>query len=127
MGNNKQRHFCKICNSYKSNEAFSGKGHRSHICKICSLMPKEERNKIEIKDEIFNYLGQSHISKKNVSRLKLLTQSFDTTISELAKIVMEIAEISPYKKRRLKTLSSKRQDLLQKMAETDLIMAFPHH
>ncbi|NJD04308.1 MAG: hypothetical protein FIA99_17325 [Ruminiclostridium sp.] len=29
-------HYCKVCGQIKSNESFSGKGHRDHICKKCS-------------------------------------------------------------------------------------------
>ena len=36
-----QGHYCKMCGEYKSNESFSGKGHRLHICKKCiSLIPQ---------------------------------------------------------------------------------------
>jgi hypothetical protein len=49
-------HYCRICGNLKPNEAFSGKGHRNHICKKCARLPKEKREEIEYKDEIFNYL-----------------------------------------------------------------------
>ena len=29
-------HYCKICGRTRSNEKFSGKGHKKHICKDCS-------------------------------------------------------------------------------------------
>ncbi len=34
-------HYCKICGKYKSNESFSGKGHRKNVCKKCSSKPKK--------------------------------------------------------------------------------------
>ena len=68
-------HYCRICGRTRPNEKFSGKGHRIHVCKECARKPKEERDVIEQKEEIFNYLNQSHISKKNVSRLKVLASS----------------------------------------------------
>jgi len=40
-----------------------------HVCKQCARLPKEEREEIERTEEIFNYLRQSHISDKNVSRV----------------------------------------------------------
>ena len=116
-------HYCRICGSIKPNEAFSGKGHRIHVCKKCALLPKEKRQEIECKDEIFNYLRQSHISDKNVSRLKKLAVSPNERIAELAGIVLEVAEIKPYKKRRLKELAKKNRDLLHKLQETGLILA----
>ena len=116
-------HYCRICGSLKSNEAFSGKGHRIHICKKCARLPKEKREEIEYKDEIFNYLRQSHISDKNMSRLRKLAVSPNEQIAELAGIVLEVAEIKPYKKRRLKELAKKRRYLLHKLEETGLILA----
>ena len=116
-------HFCRICKSQKPNEAFSGKGHTNHICKKCARLPKEQREEIEHKDEIFNYLRQSHISDQNVSRLKKMAASPNEQIAELAGIVLEVAEIKPYKKRRLKELARKNRDLLQKLDETGLVLA----
>jgi len=34
---NKHGHFCKVCQQYKANEKFSGKGHATHICKKCAV------------------------------------------------------------------------------------------
>ena len=46
-------------------------------------------------------------------------------IADLAIIVLEIAQVKPYKKRRLKMLARERKDLLKKLEETGLI--FAHH
>lgn len=88
-------------------------------------MPKEKRQAIEHEDEIFGYLKQSHVSNKNVSRRKTLASSENPRIAELASIVLEVAQMKPYKKRRLKFLAKERRDLLQKLEETGLILA--HH
>jgi hypothetical protein len=74
-------------------------------------------------DEIFNYLRQSHISDKNVSRLRKLAVSPNEEIAKLAGIVLEVAKIEPYKRRRLKELARKNRDLLYKLDETGLILA----
>lgn len=29
-------HYCRICGRTRSNEKFSGKGHKNHVCKDCS-------------------------------------------------------------------------------------------
>ena len=42
-----QGHYCKMCGEYKSNESFSGKGHRLHICKKCISI----RNKAKKENE----------------------------------------------------------------------------
>ena len=41
-----QGHYCKMCGEYKSNESFSGKGHRLHICKKC-ISAKKEKKRLE--------------------------------------------------------------------------------
>jgi hypothetical protein len=86
-------------------------------------MPKEKRLSIEQEEEIFGFLEQSHVSEKNLARLKTLASSEAQRIAELANIVLEIARINPYKKGRLKVLSKQRRDLLQKLEETGLILA----
>ena len=68
-------------------------------------------------------MSQSHISKKNVERLTVLADSKNEKVSELANIVLEVARLKPYKKRRLKMLARERRDLLEKLDETGLIFA----
>ncbi|MBI5966714.1 MAG: hypothetical protein HY882_02490, partial [Deltaproteobacteria bacterium] len=80
---------------------------------------------IEQEEEIFGFLRQSHISDKNVARLKTLASSDNRRIAELAAIVLEVAQVKPYKKRRLKVLAKERKHLLLKLEETGLI--FAHH
>ena len=71
-------------------------------------------------------MNQSHISKKNVERLTVLVDSENKKISELAAIVLEVAKVKPYKKRRLKVLARERRDLLEKLNDTGLIFAHHH-
>ncbi len=118
-------HYCRICGCIKPNEKFSGKGHRIHICKKCAQRPKEEIAEIEQGQEIYNFLSQSHISKKNITRLNILKESENTKISEYARIVLEVAKVRPYKKRRLKIFARENRPLLKKLRDTGLIMA--HH
>ena len=118
-------HYCRICGSTRPNEAFSGKGHRTHVCKECNRLPKADRDEMEQEDEIFGFLKQSHISEKNIARLKVLVSSENPRIAELANIVLEVALVRPYKNRRLKVLARERKDLLRKLDETGLILA--HH
>jgi len=75
-------------------------------------MPKPNREVIEREEEIFNYLKESHISAKNIARLSTLAASDDPGIAELAAVAIEVAEVKPFKKRRLKVLARERRDLL---------------
>ena len=118
-------HYCRICGRTRPNETFSGKGHRTHVCRDCARMPKPERDTVEREEEIFNYLKQSHISKKNLARLKTLAASDNPRIAELAAIVSEVAEVKPHKRKRLRVLAHERRDLLEALERTGLILA--HH
>ncbi len=116
-------HWCRICGDTKSNEKFSGKGHKNHICKECSRKPKEEMEAIDKPDEIFNFLSQSNITKKNISRLQKIACSENENISEMANIVLEVARIKPRKKNRLKYLAKENKILLLKLKKTGLSVA----
>ena len=95
------------------------------MCRDCARLPKENRDAIEQKEEIFNYLKQSHISTKNRARLRRLAASSATEVAELAAIVIEVAKVKPYKRGRLKVLARQRGDLLDALERTGLIAA--HH
>ncbi|RZB38489.1 MAG: hypothetical protein SRB2_00237 [Desulfobacteraceae bacterium Eth-SRB2] len=123
MKKKRSGHYCRICGKTRPNEKFSGKGHRNHICKECARKPKTERDEIDQTEEIFSFMNQSHISKKNVERLTVLADSENEKVSELANIVLEMARVKPYKKRRLKMLARERRDLLKKLDETGLVLA----
>lgn len=116
-------HYCRICGRTRPNEKFSGKGHRIHVCKECAQMPKEAREAIEQKEEIFGFLKQSRISEKNVVRLRELATSNNAQVAELASIVIEVARVKPHKKRRLKVLARERRDLLDALERTGLVFA----
>ena len=118
-------HWCRICGRTRPNEKFSGKGHKNHICKECSRKPKAEIDESDQTEEIFNYLKQSNISKKNIARLEKLVCSQNQKISELANIVLEVARIKPHKRRRLKFLAKENKELFLKLESSGLIMA--HH
>jgi succinylglutamate desuccinylase len=88
-------------------------------------MPKPSRDAIEREEEIFDYLRQSHISAKNTARLRQLAASQDPRIAELAAIVIEVAQVKPFKRKRLQVLARERRDLLAALERTGLMDA--HH
>ena len=120
-------HYCRICGGERPNEQFSGKGHRIHVCKHCQKLPKSQRRAIEDRDDIFGFLQQSHISKKNLARLEQLAKSEEPRLARLAAIVLEVARVTPYKRRRLKILALKHRDLLRKLGETGLVLEYTWH
>jgi len=118
-------HSCRICGKSRPNERFSGRGHKTHVCKACARLPKERRDAIEQTEAIYGFLHQSHISARNVASLNEWAQSTDPEVAALARIVLDVAQVKPYKKQRLKVLARERPDLLAKLEETGLI--FAHH
>lgn len=40
-------HYCRVCGRTRSNESFSGKGHRQHICRMCQRKSKAKRRGIQ--------------------------------------------------------------------------------
>lgn len=116
-------HWCRICGFNKPNEKFSGKGHRNHVCKHCAKTSKELIEAIDQEAEIFGFMEQSNISRKNIARLNQLIQSENPRISELASIVLEVAKVKRHKKRRLQALAKDHIDLLLKVKESGLIDA----
>src|SRR5262249_44509931 len=111
-------HYCRICGRTRANEKFSGKGHKIHVCKTCMQMPVEQRRHIEETQEICGFLAQSHIYNKNLARLEVLTASPDEEIARMARIVLEIGTVRPYKKKRSRFLIRERRDLFVALCET---------
>ena len=117
-------HYCRICGRERPNEQFSGRGHRIHVCKRCNVKPKSERQAIEDTDSILAFMQQSHISEKNVARLKKLTKSDNSKVAALAAVVLKVAEVKPYKTRRLKFLAKMHPEILRDLEKTGLIGAY---
>lgn len=116
-------HYCRICGRQRPNEQFSGRGYKVHVCKKCAAMPKDLRDEIETREEIFGYVSQCHISDRNVARLKTIALSSNPQLRDLACIVLEVAAVKPYKTRRLAFLARHHRELLTKLEETGLIVA----
>ncbi|MBV8277362.1 MAG: hypothetical protein JO170_19175 [Verrucomicrobia bacterium] len=110
-------HYCHICGRIRANEKFSGRGHRDHICKDCQRLPREERDRVTCLDELYGFLEQSHISQKNIDRLGILARHADPEVRKLADLVLDIAQVKPYRRRRLKFLAKNDRSLLLRLQE----------
>ena len=115
-------HYCRICGKRKPNEKFSGKGHKTHVCKKCSSLPIEVRNRREFLHEIYGYWEQSNISKKNIGRLKILKESTINEVAELANVVLEVAKLYPFKKKRIRKIAKENKELIPKIEYVGLII-----
>ena len=78
-------------------------------------MPREERDRVDRLNELDNFLNQSLISPKNIARLEVLTQHGGGEVRELAKLLLEVARLTPHKRRRWKILAQKDPILLSKV------------
>jgi hypothetical protein len=116
-------HYCRICGRQRPNEQFSGKGHKIHVCKRCKAIPKSQRQGIENMNDIFRFMLQSHISDRNVVRLEQMAKSENSQVATLARIVLKVARVKPYKTRRLKFLAQRYPELLQELQDTGLVLA----
>lgn len=43
-----QGHYCWVCERYRANEKFSGKGHAQHICRDCMRERREHRRVVKL-------------------------------------------------------------------------------
>lgn len=114
-------HWCHVCGENKSNESFSGKGHRNHICKACKALPKQERDATVHAMEIHDFLAQKNISPKNIARLRVLAAATHAKTATLAQLVLEMALVKPHRRKRLKFLIENHRELLKRLVAADLI------
>ena len=124
MTDKKKRHghFCWICKRYRPNERFSGRGHRTHVCRSCSLLPRDEVQRIESLNQVWDFLFcQSRISKKNLAVLGELSQAEDIKVKRLASAALELARLRPYKKKRFRGLRQAKPELWERLKEVGII------
>jgi hypothetical protein len=75
--------------------------------------------------EILGFLEQSHISPKNLERLRVLGRSQNTRMADLAHLVLDVGAATPYRRRRIRILARERRDILKRMEEAGLITPPP--
>jgi len=109
---------CRVCGSSRPNEKFGGRGLRRVICSDCRRLPKAEITKILATEEVYHFLEQSNISKKNIARLESLTSIEDESFQQLRGLVLEIAKAKPHKKRRWKFLRKEHPELLERVVKS---------
>jgi len=114
-------HYCRICGNVKSNESFSGKGHKTHVCKKCASLPKEKRKFLKAQDHVYSLFGQSHITDRNVSTLRQLAASESTQISQMATPMLEIVQAAPRKKQRVVLTMEMQNAISARWAELDFM------
>lgn len=107
--------YCRICGTTRSNESFSGKGHKICVCKNCQKLPKEEINFFRAQEELLGFWDQSNISKLNLKRLEKLKLFPSEEIQKLAHLTLDVAKVKPHKRRRMKWLKKNRRELFDRV------------
>lgn len=120
-------HFCFMCERYRPNEQFSGRGHKRHLCKTCQKLPKETREARQTLLDLHQMLRQSHISDENLKQLEAWIESHDPEVQRQAWLVREVALAKRHKRKRLALVAKERPELLPELEDTGLIHAMRHY
>lgn len=113
---------CQVCCRDRPNENFGGKGIRSRVCKRCRRNKSKHEIRVSlVSDEIFGFLSQSNISKKNIKRLESLHDLEDEKFQTLRVFVLAIARAHPRRKKRWRRLKSSHPELFQTALALSLI------
>jgi hypothetical protein len=66
-------------------------------------------------DELYGFLEQSNISRKNIARLEILAQHASSEVRDLAFLILEVARVKPHKRRRWKFLTQNHSELFLRL------------
>lgn len=118
-------HYCHVCGRERPNEKFSGKGHRRHVCRDCARLPRAERERRQLLDDLWGYWFQSNLSEKNRKHLEALRDHSDAEIRDRAAVLHEVALAHPRKRRRLKRLREEHPGLWARLVALDFVENWP--
>ena len=82
-------HYCKICDEYKANEKFSGRGHATHICKTCSRLSAAEKAEAQTITRLTNF-PMGRLSANDKAWLENRLHDHRPEVAELAREVYNI-------------------------------------
>ena len=113
--------YCRVCGRHRPHEQFGGRGQRAIVCRKCRRLPREQRMRALWMDEIYGFLEQSNISKKNLRRLGQLETEEIADVASLAALVRQIAEVHPRKRKRWKRLRQQHRGLFRRAVDAGVI------
>src|SRR6266481_497682 len=91
--------------THSKSRAYSHNNSHTKLLFRRGLMPRDKQDALKHEREIRGVVEQSHISKKNVARLRALASSSTTQVAYLATLVLEVPIVTPYRRRRIRTLA----------------------
>ncbi len=107
-------YYCRECETYRRNEAFSGKGRKRHICKRC-IKHRDYRG------EIHSWLRESELSLAHMKRLRKFMHMSNESTTELADLIYRVGEVAPKKAGRIETLQNIKPELLSELESAGLL------
>jgi len=84
-------------------------------------MPKEKQQLIEAQDHIYTFLSQSHVSDRNVLKLRQLASSHNSQVVQLASPMLEIVQAAPRKRQRVILTVQMRDRICAKWTEAGIL------
>lgn len=91
---------CDICGEERPHESFGGgRGPRSHVCNRCMRIPKPEHQVALAELELSGFLGQDHISERNIARVRQVAQHPSPQVAALGAAMLEVLLSAPTIKR----------------------------
>ena len=106
-------HFCRICGRIARTSSSAGAATGITSARIASVCHAQKRDRIEHLDELWGFLDQSHISAKNVGRLKTLSSNADAEVQGWRRS-LDVALVHPFKRRRWRHLAARHRDLFHR-------------
>ena len=95
------------------------------LCCRCRRLPTEEKQRLLLTNELYNFFDQSNISKKNVKRLSELEQDEIQEVAHLASVIKRIALLRPGRRRRMPWLRHNEPGLFELALKADLFEFYP--
>ena len=110
----KHGHYCKVCDEYKANEKFSGKGHTAHICKKCAALPPDVRSAQMIENKLLSLPWR--LSKEQI---KWLNNKAHDKRPEIRKLAQEQLDMRFHPERLASDDADEFEDLLLNKDDED--------
>lgn len=118
-------HYCWMCERLRPNERFSGGGHKRHLCKDCQKLPANMRLVKQATRDLWGYLRQRNISPGNMRRLQtILSTPALQELFPLARVILQIAEVKPHRRKRLSFIMWNHPDLWKEMIAVGIVESY---
>lgn len=118
MSRKRSGHYCWMCERYRPNERFSGKGHRTHVCKQCAALgPKARAHKQNVLALERCVTWEGFIPRKRRAAFEVFLKHEDPRLRSIAE------QLQRHDVELRETLRADREADEQAMEELDAAMA----